>query len=400
MEPIADPGPSILPGAPLLDLLSERVVDPFRRQELTVLARQGRFEELARRLLDDPDGIPPRQGASDAEELLRGLLDGIQAGLAVVDTDLRVLFGGRAGEKPGPAEGACYEALFSRREPCSFCLARDVFERGEPRRTVAEMERPGGGSSWFEVLAFPLRGPDGDVRHVIELTRDVTRERELEGELRRSEQLAAVGRLAAGIAHEIKNPLGIILSSVDVLANPDRPREQRAEAEELLRLEVGRLSAIVSDFLSYARPPAPRLRERNLGRIVDRTASFWQRDPDRSELRVEIAPDLPSRPVDADQVHQALLNLLLNAAEAAGPSGHVAVRVRAAEDDRVEVLVEDDGPGLTPETRARAFEPFFTTRPRGSGLGLAIVRQVVSAHGGTVEARDRPGGGTVFRLVF
>jgi two-component system NtrC family sensor kinase len=95
-----------------------------------------------------------------------------------------------------------------------------------------------------------------------------------------------------------------------------------------------------------------------------------------------------------------LLNLLLNAAEAAGPSGHVAVRVRAAEDDRVEVLVEDDGPGLTPETRARAFEPFFTTRPRGSGLGLAIVRQVVSAHGGTVEARDRPGGGTVFRLVF
>jgi two-component system sensor histidine kinase HydH len=342
----------------------------------------------------------PAVPTDEPEDLLRGLLEGIQAGLAVVNTDLRILYGGGPGKAPGPAHGACYEALFERDSPCSVCHAREVFESGETRRAVTEVPRGDGSSAWFEVLAFPLRGPEGDVRHVIEMTRDVTRERELEAELRRSEKLAAVGRLAAGIAHEVKNPLGIIQSAVDVVANPDRPEDQRTEAADLLRAEVHRLSTLVTDFLTYARPRPLDPRHHDLGEILRRTVGDFSQGREAERVpELEIEEDLPERSVDADLIRQVLLNLLLNADEAAGPAGRIRLRARAVE-DRVEIAVEDDGPGIPGEARGRIFEPFFTTRARGSGLGLAIVRQIVVAHGGRVDVDDRRGGGTVFRVTL
>jgi two-component system sensor histidine kinase HydH len=264
------------------------------------------------------------------------------------------------------------------------------------------MRRPDGSPAWFEVLAFPLRGADGEIRNVIEMTRDVTRERELELELHRSEKLAAVGRLAAGIAHEVKNPLGVIQSAVDVLANSNRPAEQRDEAADLLRSEVARLSTIVTDFLNYARPRSPVTREQDPAPVIRRSLDAWRRQSstDGPEVVLGLARDLPERPIDADQLHQALLNLLLNAEQAAGAGGRIVVSADRRDDGRLEITIADDGPGIPAEARSRIFEPFYTTTPRGSGLGLSIVRQVVLAHEGRVEAMDRPGGGAVFRIVL
>ena len=328
----------------------------------------------------------------EADRLLRGVLSGLRAGLSIIGSDFRVLRSD--GE---PSGRACYEETFGLEEPCPFCHAKEVVATRTPSRTVNEVADGRGGNRWVELLTVPMFGEGGEVSFVIELTRDVTREKELETRLRETEKLAAVGRLAAGIAHEIRNPLGIIHASVDVLANRDRPDAQRDEAAEILRCEVSRLSAIVTDFLTYANPTPPALHAVDLATLAARVVE--ELATGRPRLEVHAAPDLPRREVDPDRLRQVVLNLVLNAVEAAGPDGRVDVRLERTGDGRVALVVRDDGPGLAAETRERIFEPFFTTKPRGTGLGLAIVRGIVDAHGGEVTAADRPEGGAELRVV-
>ncbi|MFG1397081.1 sensor histidine kinase [Roseixanthobacter pseudopolyaromaticivorans] len=224
--------------------------------------------------------------------------------------------------------------------------------------------------------------------------------RNLEAEMRHRAQLATLGEAAAVIAHEIRNPLGIIKTSTELV----RRKTQMAPGEDRLMTfvldEVNRIERLVQELLDYARPAqCQHVLIELVSDVVRPVLDFAA--PELQRRQVTLAVRLPDDPVrvmgDADRLHQALLNLLLNAADAAPQGGHIIARV-VPEAGGIRIEIEDNGPGVAPEMRDRIFEPFVTSKVNGTGLGLAKVQATVQAHEGTVEYRDAPTGGTIFTI--
>jgi signal transduction histidine kinase len=209
----------------------------------------------------------------------------------------------------------------------------------------------------------------------------------------RLERLAVAGELAAQVAHEIKNPLAALRGYAELLAESPSA-EQRNKAVRVIREESDRINERVSSLLRLARParPAPRPAPLELNRVVLEAVAVVEGEPGLPPVKVELDPRAGRVAADADELRGALLNLLQNAAEAAGAHGApVEVRTRAA-GGRVRVEVRDAGPGLPPEVAARPFEAFRTTKPQGTGLGLVIARSAVEAAGGALTLRNREDG--------
>ena len=216
-----------------------------------------------------------------------------------------------------------------------------------------------------------------------------------------AERLATIGKMAAHVTHEVRNPLSSIGLNVELLEEELSNREDAKEAVTLLRSiknEVERLTELTEQYLSVARRQPLQLAEENVGEVVTEACSFVQRDLARQgvDLEVEVDSDLPSSRVDEAQLKQALLNLLRNAREAMPSGGKIWVNAGAATGGGIDITVDDQGVGLDPKAQAHLFEPFFTTKGHGTGLGLAITRQIVEAHGGTIACEARPSGGTRF----
>lgn len=217
-------------------------------------------------------------------------------------------------------------------------------------------------------------------------------------EMRRAEQLATVGELAAGVAHELKSPLLAIDSGVQLLSRrlAGSDAEGRRLAEET-RQRVARMEGAVQELLNYARPTPARAAWLDLNAVVDRALRLVQPRAERSgvDIRRRLSDGLPSVFVDPEQINQVVVNLALNGIEAMRDGGHLEVATRSS-DGAVELSVSDSGPGVGVEERDRIFRPFYTTKHTGTGLGLAIVRQVVDRHGGKVMLREASGGGAEF----
>jgi len=217
--------------------------------------------------------------------------------------------------------------------------------------------------------------------------------------LRLIDRMSALGALSAGMAHEIKNPLGSILGSIEILEAAVPAEDERREFLNILRKEVERLSGIVSNQLDLVRAGTPEHGPHDLGEIARSVVELVRKQAEHQgvELRLVVAPGLPTTLVDGQQMRQAVLNLVINGVEALPGGGHVDVDV-AADPGRLRVVVEDDGPGLDEATLRQAFEPFFTTKERGTGLGLSIAFQIADQHGGDLRAENREGGGARFCL--
>lgn len=215
-----------------------------------------------------------------------------------------------------------------------------------------------------------------------------------------SERLAAIGKMAAHVTHEVRNPLSSIALNLELLE--DELPEGSGEARALLKAigqEVGRLGALSNQYLSMARGKAPELEPASVPLVVGAAVEFMRRDLERGEVtvHVESAAELPTVPLDPAQIRQALFNLLRNAREAMPSGGTVWVRSKL-DADSVCIEVDDDGPGVPPERVESLFDPFFTTKDHGTGLGLAVTRQIIVAHGGRLDYAPRPGGGSRFSL--
>jgi PAS domain S-box-containing protein len=232
---------------------------------------------------------------------------------------------------------------------------------------------------------------------------DVTHERELERRVRQNERLAAAGALAAGLAHEIRNPLNGANLHVSVLDRalarvPSVPPAAR-EATEVLRSEIRRLGALVTDFLEVARPKPLTRVDCDVNDIARAVGALLAPEAEQHGARLTIEPfALPaSASVDAERIKQVLVNLVRNGFEAAGEGGRVVLRVRRLA-HHVEIDVEDDGPGM-PDPDAPIFDAFYTTKERGTGLGLSIVQRIVADHGGDVSFESHPGS-TIFTVIL
>ncbi|MBI2060547.1 MAG: hypothetical protein HYT87_12320 [Nitrospirae bacterium] len=228
------------------------------------------------------------------------------------------------------------------------------------------------------------------------------REREIELRMQEKERWAALGHFSAVVAHEIKNPLGAIRGAAGLLGRDDLSAPDRTRMSDTIRGEVDRLDRLVVDYLRFARPREPNLREVDLGEIVRRV---------ENQVRMEFAPsgvkldcETGGRPhrvrADADQLFEALLNLVQNARQAVAVGGRVWIKVMPVGPSAVALEVNDNGPGVSIELRRKILEPFFTTKAKGSGLGLSVVKQIVDVHGGTLDVGEREGGGAAFKIVL
>jgi signal transduction histidine kinase len=218
--------------------------------------------------------------------------------------------------------------------------------------------------------------------------------------VRRSDRLAALGQLSAGLAHELRNPLGTIKASAEMLSrNVAAENEVAREMAGFIASEVDRTNSLVTRFLQFARPLALRLANADLAHTLDRAIAAVEREAPEIAIYRNYAPEIPPFPFDAELMERVFFNLVLNAAQATAPGGAVTVKTRAA-GGTAEISVIDRGAGIDAKHLDSIFNPFFTTKPQGVGLGLAIVSKIVDEHGGKITVESEPGKGSIFRVLL
>ena len=225
----------------------------------------------------------------------------------------------------------------------------------------------------------------------------------LHARLREAERLATAGELAAGMAHEIRNPLAAIVNATALLTDEaGLTAEERSVTLAAVRSEARRLNRILSDFLHFARPQGIRRAPGNIRDVMEHVGSLIRDDRSRAprvDVKVAVDPSVPRFAFDRDQVTQVLWNVALNGVEAMNGRGRLSLEVARRNGD-VALAVSDTGPGIPSERLARVFEPFYSGKPQGSGLGLTIAERIVAAHGGRIEIDSEPGRGTRVTLLF
>jgi signal transduction histidine kinase len=225
---------------------------------------------------------------------------------------------------------------------------------------------------------------------------------EAEAAVRRSDRLAALGQLSAGLAHELRNPLGTIKTSAEMLMkNVPADQEVALEMAGFISSEVDRTNSLVTRFLDFARPLAIRLDKADITQVIDQAVTDVEnhRPPFDVVIYKAYSPEIPPFYLDSELMERVIYNLILNAAQASPPRASITVKTRQLE-NTIEVAVIDRGPGIDPKNLESIFNPFFTTKSSGVGLGLAIVTKIVDEHGGKIAVESKPGEGSVFRVFL
>ena len=344
------------------------------------------------------------------QALHEDIVQSVASGLLTFDRRGKVTSVNRAaealcGRRETEIRGARWEALFPDAPP--FPTIWGDLESGGARRARSEtpLARPDGSRMAVGMsLSFLRRG-----RGAICSFQDLTEIKRMEEQVRQADRLAAIGRLAAGLAHEIRNPIGSIRGSVEVLRGSLNPQGDDRRLMDIVLRESDRLDAIIRDFLQFSRPPHLVRVPTDLSGMLDEILLMLSNHggvQDAETPRVQIRRDTSEPTVKADvdpsQVRQALWNLCLNAVEAMPQGGELRVGVRAVTRETgrsvVQVTVEDTGVGITAAELTQVFEPFYTTKPQGTGLGLAIAHRIVEDHGGEMHVQSEPYRGTRFTI--
>jgi two-component system sensor histidine kinase PilS (NtrC family) len=341
-------------------------------------------------------GLQLRDLAALHEDVIRCLT----SGLITLTEDGRVATLNAAAEEilrveAAPTVGRHIDALLPGLRP----LVEGAPQMSALRRAEIAYRGASGAALTLGVSVSRLVDPSGRAHGRIVNFQDLTDLRRMQEAMARAEQLAAVGRLAAAIAHEIRNPLAAISGSIELLAQgAGDGNKESAELMAIVLREVERLNALITELLDFARPRRPEPQPLDLGATLGELVRVFANDKRLMGAAIELRSDGPVwSEVDPSQLRQVMWNLLRNAVEASPPAAPVTVEVKA-EGAWASVTVRDRGPGMTPEHRARIFEPFFSTKEGGTGLGLATVHRIVEEHHGRIEVESPPDGGTAFTI--
>jgi signal transduction histidine kinase len=272
--------------------------------------------------------------------------------------------------------------------------------KGEAFRREIALVRPNGETMTFDFSLTPVRNEAGGVQFLVPEGRDITEVKRAESALLKSEKLAAVGRLASGIAHEIRNPVAMIASALATAADTATDAQERDEMFAIADRQAKRLERLTTDFLTYARPSAPRRTPILISDLLSSIAAVTRVRVTGREIRLAclVACDETVN-LDASQVEGALLNLTLNAIDAVDGTGGIDIRARM-EDSLLGIEVQNSGRAIPELHLARIFEHFFTTKPGGTGLGLAAARGVARAHGGDLWVSRNEEGSVTFTMTL
>ena len=224
-------------------------------------------------------------------------------------------------------------------------------------------------------------------------------------QLARVDRLASVGEMAAGLAHEIRNPLAGISGAIQVITGDFDPQDPKREISSEILKQIERMNNIIKDILAYSRPSSPQLKIADLHETVDNALALSSPAAIKNKVKIErdYSPSLPEISFDPGQIQQVFLNIFLNAVQAMPEGGNLKVKTEFREDNwekQIKVEVEDNGPGVSPEVLKKIFKPFFSTKHKGTGLGLSVVHTIIEQHSGSIFARSEEGKGTVFTITL
>ncbi|HSG00598.1 MAG TPA: ATP-binding protein, partial [Vicinamibacterales bacterium] len=224
----------------------------------------------------------------------------------------------------------------------------------------------------------------------------------VESTLSYSRKLAALSRLTAGIAHEIKNPLNAVMIHLELLRMQLEDKPESAEHLGVITAQLRRLDEVLQGFLKFTRPEDLKLQPVALAGLFDTLRPVLEAEAGKTgvDVRIECPPDLPPVAADRNMLEQAVLNLGLNACQAMPDGGRLRIAARELPSRRIEMVVEDTGVGIAPEHLSRIFDLYFTTREKGSGIGLSLVYRTIQLHDGEIEVQSTPGRGTTFRILL
>ena len=341
------------------------------------------------------------------------ILRSIAAGVLTLDREGRVLTWNKAAEDTIniPADEAVnrhFSELVDRMgieesdKERILAAVNQVLTTGESYVGYKQEYHPiGKGLLYINMSVSQLRDHLGEMLGLVIIFEDVTKEVEMENEMRRISELAAVGQLAASIAHELRNPLSSIKGAAQYLMKEYSDHVSVCEFLDIIVEEVNVLNKITTDFLDFARPARLNLKEIDINDVIFRTVQFMHMDIAKHKVEVDqrLAYDTPRILADERLLEQVLRNIVLNALQAM-PKGGSLVLASESATDGVKLVVRDSGVGMSPDTVSQIFVPFFTTRTKGTGLGLSIVHKIIDNHGGKVTVASTLGEGTTFEIFL
>ncbi|HTY22225.1 MAG TPA: ATP-binding protein [Desulfomonilaceae bacterium] len=347
------------------------------------------------------------------QQQIQAILDGISDVMIVLSLDFRIVSVNQEFHNvfriPEPEGRLCYEAFHNLRQPCSPCPMTTALDSNQVCRSL-QLYPMDGKNRHFEITASPLRNPDGEPSLILLLMRDVTLEKELQAKYHQAQRMATVGVLAAGVAHEINNPLTAISGFAEGLKRR-LPRLDKTVDREIMHdfneylgiilKECQRCQGIVQSLLTFGRQTLAESSPVNLSSLVNDTLKLLQNQLKQYRkrlVRVDLEASLPSVQGDESHLKQVILNLLFNALDATHEKGSIILRTYSENQDWVAFSVEDSGCGIPAENMDKLFEPFFTTKPvgKGIGIGLSTCYNIVTKHGGEILVESELGKGSTF----
>jgi len=352
---------------------------------------------------------------------IQDILNGIMDLLAVVSPDYRIVYVNKVFyayfDITHPEGKHCYEVFRGRPGPCPVCPLRTALQTGKPDRTSYIDPRPDR-SLHFEVVASPMFDNKGHVRTVLVSKRDVTMEKEYQAKYYQAEKMATIGLLAAGVAHEINNPLAAIsgfsealkrrIPHLATLLNKDTDQailEDFTDYTTTILEECNRCRDIVGNLLTFSSQKTGKFNTIDLNALVADSLKILHHQI-KLHPGITLEQDLNPAPVTLQgsqgELKQVLLNLVLNAMDAIESKGTITIRTRQDRLGHVALIVEDTGHGIAPETLSKLFIPFFTTKTKGHsiGIGLSICYNIIKMHGGEILVCSEPGKGSIFRVML
>jgi signal transduction histidine kinase len=333
-------------------------------------------------------------------------------------SDLRIVLANASAERNqevscgSSVETRCSEVVPGTTLPCENCVVRATFADGQPhRKEVSRIDA--NGDRWVtEIQTKPLSVRNGEVEYVMEVFRDLSNEKRLERQLMQSAKLVSIGEVAAGIAHEIRNPLAGIRLGLDALDPASLEDPSAKDILDDITRDIVRLDRVVSDLLSFTKAKASQPEWFHLHSLFNQACRFIRGAAELQGITLEVEVSPPDLRIWADrnQIHQVLLNLLLNAVQAMPEGGTLHLAGKRSDSlnwssDRKDragyrITVRDTGPGIPEENMHRLFDPFFTTKPSGTGLGLATSLSIIRRHDGEIRINSTPGQGTTAQFLL
>lgn len=333
-----------------------------------------------------------------------GVLQGIGSGVVAVDPTWRITIVNPAAEdifaiSRTNVMGRPYAEVF----PDDDLLLAQVKEKGRIGEGERRCKDSSGRVRILAVAASALYGEGGELQGAVSLVKDVTQLKSMQEKMRQRDRLSALGDLAAGVGHEIRNPLNAISLTAQRLEeefSPDQRGEEFGSLTKGIREEVERLDNIVRQFLSLARPPKLNLVPCDLKELLEELLLLRKAEMEARAIDVQLsAPQSLTVEVDKDEMKRALLNVFKNSVEAMEDGGRLTVAAKH-EGDRARIEIRDTGKGIPEELIPRIWEPYFSTKENGTGLGLAMTHKIVTDHDGTIEVESSPGEGTTFTITL